>query len=105
MSFDVKIGFKRILLFLLLTISFFLTAIGAYLHICHIVEADFVLPNLSFENSDQENLLVDFSDKSIALILHPSLPLFHLKANSCKILLCSLFHRSPLNQGVFVFRC
>jgi len=62
-----KRKFKRIQIFLVVAISFSIPVFLAYSHYVTLVEADFLSPDLNFENPDQENLSFDYHNKSKVL--------------------------------------
>lgn len=58
-----KKWFKGIQIFVVLTISFFILALPAYLHCTKLSEANFVSSDLSFENPDRQNELSDYENE------------------------------------------
>jgi hypothetical protein len=61
---------------LAIAISFFISLSPAYFHYCNLTEADLFSTDLSFENPDQENPLVDQQKGSRVSVLSVSAILF-----------------------------
>jgi hypothetical protein len=90
---------------LVVLITLFISFLSAYLDYYDLAEADFLSRNISFENPDQENLLIDqqiefrvFMSSAFSLIIHEIIDfserLPHLT-----------FEPSSLERKIFILRC
>jgi hypothetical protein len=94
---------KRIQILLILSISFLMSLFPAYLDYNYLIENDFSSPNPVFQNLDDENLLVEQQDKSIAF---ESCDLSNIRgALFPESLACLSFQTSALNRDTIVYRC
>jgi hypothetical protein len=100
-----KKRFKRIQIFLALTISLFILAFPAYLRCTQLSQTKFVSSDLSFENLDQEEGLPD-NEKELK-VFGPTafLVIFVSGANFFEQSLHLFSHTLSLRQKTFVLRC
>ncbi len=90
--------------FLIVIISLFISIFSAYAHYCNLAEANLFSADLSFENPDQEDLLVDHHKESKAfvssvfsVILLPRVHLFEQ--------LPRFFSTPSFDEENFILRC
>lgn len=104
-NFNMKNRPERIQAFLVIAISFFLLLYPAYFQYNKLIEIDFLSPNPTFENLDQEDLFADKQSKTkmFTLSLFPVISLsgFHLLRQLPRLSL-QIF---SIDQPVFILRC
>jgi hypothetical protein len=100
-----KKRFKRIQIFLVITISAFILVFPAYLRCSNLAGAKLLSTDLSFENPDQEDVFSDQQNQSKAFVsivfpieLFPGTNLFEQSSHL-------LSQASSLDQNTFVLRC
>ena len=94
---------KRIQILLILSISFLIALFPAYLDYNYLIENDFPSPNPVFQYLDDEHLLVERQDKSIAF---PSCDPPNVRgAHFSESLACLSFQTSAINRNTIVYRC
>jgi len=100
-----KKRFRRTQIFLVITISFFILALPAYLRYTNLSEADFLSLDLSFESPDQDNVSSDCQNelkvpgpRAFSIIFFPEASLFEQSSH--------FFSQAPsLDQKTFVLLC
>lgn len=100
-----KERFKRIQIFLVITISLFILALPAYLRCTMLSQAKFISSDLSFENPDQEEGLPDNGKGSKVLGPTALFIIFPLGANLFEQSSHLFSHTLSLRQRTFVLRC
>ena len=91
--------------FWIIAISLFIPIISTYLSYYNLAEADFLSHDISYENSDQENLSIDQKDEA-KLLISSTVPIIFPSATD----LLELFLYFPsatcrLDQKTAVLRC
>jgi hypothetical protein len=98
-----KRGLTQILLFILITL--FIPLYSAYLDYCDLAEADLLCCDMSFENPDQENLLIDQQDESKVFLSSGFSMHFPPGIDLLEQLPYLSFTTCSLDQKTFILRC
>jgi hypothetical protein len=96
---------RLIQIFLVIIISLFIPISLAYLNYYNLAKADFISLDLSFENPDQENLLLDQQNESKVFILSAFSILFPSGINLLKKFPPFFLTMCFSDQKTFVLRC
>lgn len=96
---------KRIQVFLVIVISFFVLGFTAYFHYCNLAGVDFHSPDLSFENPDQDNLLIDHLNELKIFGSNGLSDVFLLTRNILEQLPLIGFEKPSLEQNTVTLRC
>jgi len=104
-SFKSHMKKRLIRVILIISISFFVPLLSAYLDYHDLGEADLFARDICFENPDQENLLIDQHNKSNALVssaFSNGLPPFIEVSEQFPLF---PFTACSLDQETFILRC
>ena len=91
--------------FLVILITLSISLLSAYLDYYDLAEADFLSWNISFENPDQENLLIDQRIEFKAFISSVLSLIFHEVIDLSEQLPRLTFTGSSFDQKTFILRC